>query len=222
MKYKVFVFLFLVVSLALNAQRKSDIGLIAGGSYYQGDINPEKLFYKPGFHIGPIFRYNFNSHYSLRFKAVYASVKGSDADFDFVLTKRNDPVTFSNQFVNISGQFEYNFFAYNTGVTAGDWTPYLFGGLGYSFILSSAVTGSGITSGRHLTMPFGIGSKVNLTRRLSAGMEWSYNKTFNDRFDGVLSPLGETKFYNNDWYSFIGLFISYKFFKFAADCPAYD
>jgi hypothetical protein len=217
------VILLLVTSTSfLSAQRKSDLGIIGGTNYYQGDINPARLFYKPGYHVGPIFRYNFNDHYSLRLKAVYSTISGSDSDFDYIITKRNYPVSFSNQFLNFASQIEYNFFAYKSGVKAGDWTPYIFGGLGYSFILSSNVSGSGISSGRHLTMPFGVGGKINITRRLSGGFEWSYNKTFNDRFDGVLSPLGETKMYNNDWYSFFGLFITYKFFKFAADCPAYD
>jgi hypothetical protein len=38
----------------------------------------------------------------------------------------------------------------------------------------------------------------------------------------VENQLGNTLLNNNDWYSFIGVFITYKFFKFAADCPAYN
>lgn len=204
------------------SQRKADIGLTGGTSYYQGDINPSRLFYKPRYNVGPIFRINFNTRYSLRFKAVYAVVAGSDEDFNYVITKRNYPVTFNAHFVNISSQVEYNFFNYTSGVNQGDWTPYIFGGFGYSYIISQGLVNSSISSTSHISVPFGIGTKMNLTRRLSAGLEWSYNKTFNDNLDGVASTLGKTNFYNNDWYSFFNIFITYKFFKFAPDCPAYD
>jgi opacity protein-like surface antigen len=224
MKYSAILFLLLITDSFCIAQRKADIGITGGTSYYQGDINPAKLFYKPRYNVGPIVRFNINTRYSIRLKAVYASIAGSDADFNYFITKRN-PVTFSAQFINISSQVEYNFFKYTSGITSGDWTPYMFGGFGYSFVFSSGVAGSDIQSARHLSMPFGIGAKANVTRRLSAGLEWSYNKTFNDRLDGVITPINqkkETKFYNNDWYSFFNLFITYKFFKFAPDCPAYD
>jgi len=224
MKHLAFLFLLLLVSSCIFSQRKADIGLIGGTSYYQGDINPSRLFYKPRYNVGPIFRYNFNSRYSIRLQAVYANLAGSDGDFDNVITKRN-PVSFNLRFINLGGQVEYNFFDYQTGITAGEWTPYMFGGLGYSLVLSPGVIGSNIAPSMHMTMPFGIGAKANITRRLSAGLEWSYNKTFNDRLDGVVSPINpseETIFNNNDWFSFFNLFITYKFFKFAADCPAYD
>ena len=72
-----------------------------------------------------------------------------------------------------------------------------------------------------MTIPFGFGVKTNLTDRLSAGLEWSYRKTFYDKIDNVESPLGKSILHNNDWYSTYGLFITYKFVKFAADCPVY-
>ena len=37
----------------------------------------------------------------------------------------------------------------------------------------------------HFTIPFSLGFKFNAGKRLSAGVEWSPRKTFNDRIDGV-------------------------------------
>jgi hypothetical protein len=73
-----------------------------------------------------------------------------------------------------------------------------------------------------LSIPFGIGIKINVTKKITAGAEWSFRKSFNDRIDGLENPSGVySVIHNNDWYSFAGIFITYKFFNFAAECPAY-
>ncbi|MBN2487249.1 MAG: hypothetical protein JXB34_14840 [Bacteroidales bacterium] len=217
MKQSILLVFFFLFGASAFSQRKADIGITGGTGYYQGDINPTFLFYSPKYNIGPVFRYNFNGRYSLRIQAIYANITGSDSDFDYVVTKRKYPVSFSNHMVNVAAQAEYNFFKYQTGINAGEWSPYMFGGFGYSIVFSGI-------SPSHLTMPFGIGAKLNVTRRMSAGVQWGYNKTFNDKFDGAAWPVGNngTLMFNNDWYSFLNIFITYKFFKFAADCPTYD
>ncbi len=213
----------IILPLIVHAQRKSDLGFIAGTDFYLGDINPDKIFLTPRYVFGPVFRYNFGARYSIRFQGVFANVVGNE-DPERNITKRLSPINFSVNFINLATQVEYNFFDYKTGVKPGDWTPYIFGGLGYSVMVSSQVSPSGVTPDNHFTLPFGVGGKVNITRRLSAGLEWSLNKNFSDRIDGVVSPLPDSEklLYGNDWYSFLGLFITYKFFKFADDCPAYD
>jgi opacity protein-like surface antigen len=222
MKKTIFILLLLMQILLVNAQLKPDFGFIAGTDYYMGDINPEKLLYSPQYMFGPILRFNIDSRHSIRLHAIYAHLTGSDNDFDYVITKRNNNVSFSASLLNLATQFEYNFFSYKTGTNKGNISPYMFGGFGYSLIMSSSINNSGSEANNHLTIPFGIGVKFNITDRLSSGLEWSYNKSFTDQLDGVISPLGETKLYNNDWYSFIGLFITYKFFNFAGNCPVYD
>lgn len=226
MKKSVLLFFCFLLSHAVFSQRKVDIGLLAGTDFYLGDINTSKLFYSPQYFAGPIVRYNFNERFSLRGQVLYARLKGSDNDFDRYITNRPFPTTFSVSLLEIGSQLEYNFFDYITGVKAGEWTPYIFGGIGYSFLLSQSVQNQspGVFPESHGVLPFGVGTKLNLTRRLSGGLEFSMNKSFGDRLDGVTNPIpdSETFLYNNDWYSFFGLFITYKFFKFAADCPAYD
>ena len=220
---KLFLLLF-VISLiqSTNAQRKSDIGVIGGASFYLGDINQEKIFYSPGYNFGAIYRYNFDKRTSLRFKALYVKLSGSDNDFDNVIIGRN-PNTFSTSFINGASQLEYNFFSYYPGDIKYKWSPYVFAGFGYSFILSSSSSSAtAIAAKNHFEIPIGLGAKINFGKRLSGGMEWTFNKTFSDRVDGVVPPAGETFLFKNDWYNFVGLFITYKFFKFAVDCPAYN
>lgn len=220
MKKLTFILFFVVVSLVAMAQRNADIGIIGGTNFYLGDINQEKVLYSPGYNFGAIFRYNFDKRSSLRLKGMYAKISGSDNDFDNVLIGRA-PNTFSTSLINVAAQAEYCFFDYRTGDIAYSWTPYLTGGIGYSFILASSST-AGVPANGHFTIPFGCGAKINLGPRLSGGIEWTFNKTFSDRVDGVIPPTGETFLFKNDWYNFVGLFITYKFFKFAVDCPAYN
>lgn len=223
MKNSILFFALLVIPLSGFSQRKSDLGLIAGTDFYLGDINPVGVFMSPRYAFGPVFRYNFNERYSVRFQGVYTQLAGSENPDRFI-SKRLSPVSFNVNFVNLAAQVEYNFFDYKTGDKPGIWTPFIFGGVGYSLMLATNLNNTSIRPVNSFTMPFGVGAKINLTRRLSAGGEWSLNKTFSDRLDGVISPLenGEILFYGNDWYSFFGLFITYKFFKFADDCPVYD
>lgn len=222
MKKILFLIILLPVSIIGFSQRNFDIGGFGGTSYYMGDLNPTIPFLSPRYSIGPVIRYNLDSRYSFRMHVIYANVAGADVEANQNITKRNYPVNFSANLVNGALQAEFNFFPYKTYEATGEWTPYIFGGIGYSVMLGSNVEGSGITGSNHMTIPFGVGMKFNLTNRMSAGLEWSHHKTFTSRLDGVIQPTGETFLFHNDWYSFFGLFITYKFFKFAADCPVYD
>ena len=99
------------------------------------------------------------------------------------------------------------------------YTPYVTGGFAYSVVLASDVPAEHTTS-----LAFGGGFKYNLTTKLSAGFEWSFRKAFNDGLDGVYNTGVENNlfFHNKDWYSIVGLFVTYKIFNWREDCPAYD
>ncbi len=213
MKRILLVFFSILAITPLVAQRFTDFGIIAGGCYYNGEINPTRLFYKTQPAFAGFFRWNIDKRHAVRISGYYMSLQGSDADFpDRVFTERN-PTSFSAQLLDYNAQFEFNFLPYISGDDAWMHSLYVAGGLGYTLVLSGSGT---------LNIPFGVGMKINLTDRLSLGGEWSFRKTFTDSLDGVESPLGRNLINNNDWYSSVGLFISYKFVKFAADCPVYD
>jgi hypothetical protein len=205
------IIIFLSV-ISLNAQRFTDIGIFGGASMYMGDINPDRYLYSPSPAFGGFFRVNINKRVALRVNGIYANLSGSDEDFpDRVLTSRF-PTSFTNSLMDFNAQVEFNWLPYITGEDQWMNALYVSGGLGYTIFTGSE---------NSLTIPFGLGCKINITDRLSAGLEWSYRKTFKDDLDSVVDPLENTLINNNDWYSLIGLFISYKFVKFAADCPAY-
>lgn len=212
MKHTLLIFA-VFLSLSLTAQRKFDVGLLLGGASYVGDLNPGKQFYKPGPSAGAMARLNINKRFALRLNGTYSMVRGNSEDFpDQVLPYRPE-YSFSANLLEFATQLEFNFLPYLTGQDKWLNSTYIAGGIGYNFNISAG--------NNFLSIPFGAGFKINLSNRLSAGLEWTYRKTFNDQIDNLESPLGKSVLHNNDWYSTYGLFITYKFFKFAADCPVY-
>ena len=98
-------------------------------------------------------------------------------------------------------------------------TPFIFVGIGSYFLFGS----SGIEN--PITIPFGLGIKYNIFERLTFGLEWSYHKTFNDEIDSVINIQDDNNIpviHNDDWYSFCGVFLTYKIFRDKFDCPTYD
>jgi len=220
---RIFIILLLLVLVPIHSfsQRKSDFGLFAGTSYYMGDLNPVKHFRSPGIAFGPLYRYNFEPRNSIRLSAIYHSLSGSSAGYgDPFIESLN--TSFDATFVDAAANYEINFLPYKTANRKLNQSLYLSAGLGYHFVLNSTVP----FTNSHFAIPFGIGYKFNAAEKLSAGFEVSVRKAFTDsKIDGVTNITTEpnnTLFGNKDWYTFAGIFISYKIFNFREDCPAYE
>jgi len=217
---RLFILVLLFPGICVFAQRNANFGIIGGISYYMGDINPSRHFYNPSPAVGIIYRVNINPRFAVRGNAYYTTVSGSDNDFPELLhpDRPFEPVTFSTSLLDLNLQTEFNFLPFTPNVGNFKYTPYVSAGLGFTMALSG---GSG--ANHHLTFPFGIGAKLNISKRISTGFEWSFRKAFSDLIDGQENPTGvQSMIHNNDWYSYLGIFITVKFLNFAADCPAYE
>ncbi|MCF8224561.1 MAG: DUF6089 family protein [Bacteroidales bacterium] len=224
---KAFRFAFFIALLLafqqvhLQAQEHYDPGLFAGTSYYMGDLNPTMHYRAPSFAIGPVLRYNFNNYNSLRAHAIYHGLSGAASDYQGYLISEGLR-DFGAKFVDLGLDFEFNWKAYRTAHRKSNGTPYVFAGIGYGLVIARS-SNENVRS--HITMPFGLGYKLNLGRWLSGGLELGARKAFSDYVDGFINPPLENEiafFGNKDWYFFTGVFITYKFFKFWEDCPTYD
>ncbi len=185
-----------------------------------GDINHSRHFYAPSPAGGIIYRYNLNPRHSFRFSGIYTSLKGSDSDFEDVFQQQRNH-SFKTSIIDLAITTEFNFMDYKpTKLRKNNrYSPYVSAGIGYASVLSSNVNAASAT-----TINFGAGFKYNLARRWSMGAEWTFRKTLNDMLDGT-ENIGADQgvfFHNNDWYSIVGLFITYKIFNWREDCPAYD
>jgi len=218
MRYYVSLILMLASGMII-AQPNTNFGVFAGTAYYMGDINPGRHFYRPKISYGVLYRFNINTRYAIRANAYVADLSGNDLDFPERLhpDRPYNPAKFSTSLLDLALQLEFNFLPYTPTIGKWAYTPYISAG-----VAGGLVMGSTVDAQNHMSFPFGIGMKLNLTSRLSAGAEWSFRKAFYDGVDGLKNPSGKNSLiHNNDWYSFLGVFITFKFFNFAVECPAY-
>lgn len=218
-KYGIWSYL-LFFSYSLYAQERFDIGLFGGTSYYMGDINQTRIFYAPSLSYGAIVNYVFDSRLSLRVEIYKGSFQANDMDFANDYQRLLRRVAFTASLVDMSLQWEFNFLPYiNITRYKDNFTFFVANGLGCAFIINSDYD-----PGSKLTVPIGIGVKYNLIKRLTVGAEWSYRKTFADGIDGVINyrnNLYRSGIHNFDWYSFAGVFFTYKIFYDEGKCPVY-
>jgi hypothetical protein len=205
MKKPVLALLIVLVSLPAFAQRSSELGIFMGGSYYTGDLNPmahfNNLTQPAG---GGIFRYNLNPRFSLRANGFYGTIKGDDASTgSFSQQQRN--LHFKSTVMEFSVQGEFNFLDYRLGNDNHMFSPYLFLGMGvFRHNPRAQLIGQWIdlqplgTEGQgtvlndkkpykltQVSVPFGVGIKTNLAKRIGLSIEWGMRKTFTDYLDDV-------------------------------------
>lgn len=175
-----------------------EVGFFGGLSYYMGDLNPAYHFLQPKPSYGVLARYNAGTRWVFKISGYRGKVVGSDAMSN---TNMNRALSFESVITDISATAEFNFFDYFTGSKRNNWSPYIFGGLGY-FTFNPKANGVELSSlgtegqnvgfaGRSpyskwsIAVPFGVGFKFSLNSRISAAVEWGLRKTFTDYIDDV-------------------------------------
>jgi hypothetical protein len=209
MKRTYWLLLFFCFSLSLSGQRNSDYGVLAGSSSYLGDINPDKLLYTPRLAGGIIYRFNFNPRQALRTNILYSVIQAKNT---------NGQVSVSTTVLEWALQYEFNFFPYSTEGKRWNYTPYFAAGAGIAYIDVTEHKWQPI-------IPFSFGFKVNIYKNMGLEAEYGFRKTFFDNFDGVTDPIAPEDvpwIHNNDWYSFLGVGVTWKMFNRLAGCMDYS
>jgi hypothetical protein len=195
-----FVVLFAPFASALNTGDLVFLGVV---TYYMGDLYPNMPFLmsKPAF--GILYRQNFHSRISLRVHGIRGTVAGDDA-----VSKANPErnLNFESKITEAGIQLEINFFEYFIGSKMHSITPYIFGGASVFFFdpygniqgtnlhlqpLATEGQGTDAYPDRKLynlyafSMPFGIGVKYSLSKKIGIGAEWGMRKTTTDYLDDV-------------------------------------
>ncbi len=204
------------IIIGVKAQKKVDLGFFGGGSYYLGDINQSKQFYSLSYAFGGLYRFNINPRYTIRCSILYGNLQADDQDFNNRFQQSRDN-SFSGTVLDVTLQFEFNFMPYSTFGRAGEYTVYTTGGIGVAFINISGPSSP-------LVIPFGVGAKVNLGKKMGIGIEWGLRKMFYDKLDGFENPIDpeyRSFIHNFDWYSIAGISLTYKIYGGSEDCPAY-
>ncbi|MCX6259027.1 MAG: DUF6089 family protein [Bacteroidia bacterium] len=232
MKKYLLVIVFLQLITCAMAQRRGDLGVYSGYSYYLGEINPTTPFKSPAYAYGFLYRQSFNLRYAMRWSIMQGRLEGYDYLSPYAYNRLRNH-SFNSKITDMTVQLEFNFLPYITTSPSYNVSTYVTSGLSYFLYDNSQVTS-------HIAIPFGVGIKVNVTKRISAGAELVYRKTFTDYLDGLgkpsndplndpyLSPDNISKYRQNalpnrnDLYAFGGIFVTYKIFYSRTRCPAYD
>lgn len=206
----------MLFSAALFGQRNADYGIWGGVSSYLGDINPNRLLYRPLPAGGVFYRYNLHPRQSIRANIFFGGLRGSDLDFNNSF-QTSRAASFSGTVGEAALQFEFNFLPYSTQGKRWNYTPYLAAGVGMAFINTGSFAIEPV-------IPFSAGIKVNVYKNLGLEAEYGFRKTFYDNFDGLkdlTDPAHHAWLHNNDWYTFTGIAFTWKFYNKLAGCPAF-
>ncbi|HQN98875.1 MAG TPA: DUF6089 family protein [Bacteroidales bacterium] len=255
MKRFTIIFIILWVSLTTDAQYL-ETGITAGGSLYTGDLNPSPTFSLIQPAGGVIVRYNLTTRWVWKNTLLFGKLKGDDTKGENLWGRS---LQFQSNLTEISSQIEFNFLNYFTGSRRENFSPYLFTGLSlFMFNPKAPFEDNWIelqplkTEGQDtkafpdrkpyskisMSIPFGLGIKYGIGKKLCIGLETGYRKTLTDYIDDVSTtyylegdqidptlpeeilsdPLrnhssgmqrGNSR--NKDWYAYGGVFITYKF-----------
>lgn len=195
----------LFISSFAKAQSDSEIGVIAGGAYYMGDINMSRHLYRSSPALGAIYKMNFTDRYALRVSALFTKLEGRDSDFANQFQQLRNK-SFKTKLMDMSAAFEFNFkpFWLPQEFHTYKWTPFVYAGIGYTVAKTDF----------DFNIPFGAGIKFLMKRNFVCGVEWSFRKSFTDNLDEISNPVGAGESHsiiNKDWYSYIGVTLTYRF-----------
>ena len=202
--------LALLLSLPSAAQsddllRNGELLLAAGGMSYIGDLNNQSALGMPHGAAAVGLRYRLDNRWALRFELACGSIASPEKDY---IRQRN--LSFRSDIWELSGVGEFNFAPFG-GPNDRLWTPYIFGGLAVFYFnpMASYVRADGSTawaelqplhtegqgsqaySGRQpyrlvqVSLPFGVGVKVRLSKVFTVAAQYGFRKTWTDYLDDV-------------------------------------
>lgn len=178
--------------------KQHEVGISIGGCYYIGDLNPKKHFNltQPG--GGIFYRFTPNYRYAFRGGINFGSIMGDDSQSDETdQLQRN--LNFKSNITEFNVIAEFNFLEYRISNDKYKFTTYLFLGLDvFMFKPRAQINNQWVdlqplrTEGEdkrykltQMSIPFGIGVKMNVSRQVGIGFEWGPRKTFTDFLDDV-------------------------------------
>lgn len=214
---RLFVLLFLQWCVCgLYAQDyKYEIGGMAGGSFYMGDLNKNGFFKGVNPAFGAVFRYNPNFRWAVKTNLMWGKVSGSTEGMENVFPDHAQ-ASFDRSLIDVGGQMEFNFFPYSDKyayANAKRFSPYVFLGVGMTMAMGGSETFVGPN------IPLGVGLKYKINR-INLGCEFSFRKLFGDGLDvtdennAFLDDpyhVNSSMLKNKDWYSFLLFSVTWDF-----------
>ncbi|MDQ4140494.1 MAG: DUF6089 family protein [Bacteroidota bacterium] len=216
----------------LLAQNTSEIGGGIGGLVYKGEVAPNYRFQnnRPG--IVLFYKKDISKPVTLKANLMGGMLRANDKDVDLPVNTFRQ-ANLKTNLVELSVGLEYNFLDYYNQKRRTRWTPYYFISFAAARFNNKVELEDTYTkpseSGTVLSIPTGIGFKYALSYNWNLGLEVGARKTLGkngDKLDYLQTQdypelpyrqLPHTDPYDDDWYFYNGLSISYTFYKLL--CP---
>jgi hypothetical protein len=206
-----------------TSQAQIEAGVFAGAANYQGDLADGTIIWRETqLSYGALIRYTPNRFVSLRAHYMQGNLQASDYNSSKVDIRQRG-FKLRSVLREFAAVGEFNFLGKENNV-ANDFSfmvnPYLFGGLGVALTSNSPTAPSDTkpypfpeagAKNTFLTIPLGIGVKIQPAPAFSLGLEWGARTSFSDKLDGVSNVSLKGNSRGNDWYMFGGLTLTYIF-----------
>jgi len=223
LKKAIVVVVVIFICFEARAQ-ETEVGFGIGGLTYTGELERGYNFLNNRPAAMVFYRVNMNEAVALKFPIIFGIIKDSDSNpTDPAAAQRNQSM---NIFLMEGGvQFEYNFLKFRENIYQ-RWSPYFFGGIAL-FLFSGEGERTTEYSNVQVSIPFGMGAKYVVNPRWIAGLEFGLRKTFFDYLDNISDGDITNKNYQygnkfeNDWYYFLGVTLSYTFYKIHCPYPSF-
>ena len=190
-----------------------------GSMNYSGDIVRGYSFSTSSIAGTGFYRMNFSEILTVKLALTVGSVKGAETPIDPFAEERAH--SFKSTVIELSSVFEYHFLNFKTENAPVNYSPYLFGGIGFiNFADAPADEGAGKIQP---VLPMGVGFKYLFQKKYTLGLEAGARKTFFDYLDGISDGDQTIKDYqygnpkDNDWYFFTGITLTITLFN--VPCP---
>lgn len=179
-----------------------EVGGSVGLSYYMGDINPRKPFVQSNLGWGVLVRYYDGTRWAFRLAYSNLQLDCSDKASGY---RPERGLSFHTNVHDISLVAEFNFFDYFTGSKRNGLSPYIFGGVSVLMFNPKADDGTNLcdiltdTNGDDIitentgkeakysktaaSIPFGIGVKYSVSKRIGVAAEWCWHYAITDWLD---------------------------------------
>jgi len=222
-KISVLTLLFLLISVICKSQI-AEVGFGIGGFTYTGDLQRgyDLSHNRPAFTA--FFRSNPKNELSIKIGTTFGLLKDSDKNpIDPFALNRN--AEFDIFIFEVATFLEYHFLDFKVNSYL-RWSPYAFVGIGL-FAFTGESERSAEFSNIQATIPFGVGLKYILNPKWILGAEIGPRKTFFDYIDNVSEGDFASKNFqygnknDNDLYYFLGVTLSYSFYRIPCPYPNY-
>lgn len=166
------------------------------------------------------YRMNFNHELSLKWTGLIGNIASQESPIDAFAIQR--AYEYSMRIGEIASVIEYHFLDYKHEKSRIRWSPYAFGGVGFTKILKAPQAREDFNK-TQAVVPFGLGFKQLVGKRFSIDAEFGFRKTFYDGWDNTSDADLAFKDYqygnpnDHDWYTYGGVTLS--FILYEIPCP---